>query len=325
MKMKKLAAIVSLSLLSALTHAASGGVDIPWSEHTGLVRNNCTGTVLSARFVMTAQHCQTNPVALYSGVVAVKNRIDHPDHPIRFMDVSLFDLGPVATQHVNFLSKQPTPTGELVSGFGFGGAGSKLSMITHEVVTNPYVDSMLDTKIVTGRSVEGDSGMPWIDKRGMVVAVHSGLSSLVDGSSATRLSSFADWLTSQVDGWHFASRSETPGAGTLTIELQSLHKDVVADQSYATGDVVITGGTCRGAQVKPFEICTLQISSSGGFEGVVHLSGKDNERIIINEGKKKVNPETPTADKGDSKSGGSFGFGFVAALGLMFFRRFEQK
>lgn len=318
--MKTFFSIIVFSLTSGLVHAASGGVEIPWSEHTGLVRNNCTGTVLSARFVMTAQHCQTNPVNLYSGVVQVKNRIDHPDYPIRFMDVSLFDLGPVATQHVNFLSNQPVQTGELVSGFGFGGAGSKLSMITHEVVQNSYIDSSLDTKIVKGRSVEGDSGMPWIDKNGMVVAVHRGQSSFADGSSATRLSYFADWLTSQVDGWHFASRAETPGAGTLTIELQSLHKDVVADQSYATGDVVITGGTCRGAQVKPFEICTLQISSSGGFEGVVHLSGKDNERIIINEGKKKVTPETPTADKGDSKSGGSLGFGFVAALGLCFLR-----
>lgn len=311
--------ILAASLFATLSaYAGTGGTVTPWAQHTNIVEFNCTGTVVGGQWVITAQHCSGSNVSLNSGrTIPVSDKVNHPDYTLNDTDVSLWKVGYQSTEHVTFLSAAEVGANESVTGFGFGGTKT-LSYITQE--TLPVIDSIphvLDTRLTgSGSSVAGDSGMPWVDKNNLIVAIHGGGSPIEGGSRAVRVSSIASWITSNVNAWHFATRAET--SNTLTIDVQSLHSASVADQSYSSGDVAIVGGTCRGATIKPYEICSLQITSTG-YQGAIHLS--PTETIVVNEG--KVKPTTPPPAEGNSGggSGGSAGFAFLGMLLAMVLRR----
>lgn len=314
--------ILAVSLFATLSaFAGTGGTEAPWSQHTNIVEFNCTGTVLGGQWVITAQHCTGNNVSMNNNrTITVVDKVNHPDYLVNDTDVSLWKVGYQSTQHVTFLSAAEVSAGEKVTGFGFGGTKS-LSYITQETLpVIDYIPHILDTRLTgNGSSVAGDSGMPWVDKNNLIVAVHGGGSPIEGGARAVRISSIATWITDNVNAWHFATRAET--SSSLTIDVQSLHRSDVLDQSYSSGDVAIVGGTCRGATIKPFEICSLQITSSG-YQGVIHLSA--TETIVVNEGKIKPNTPPPAENNAESGSGGSVGYAFLSMLVLMALRRRAQ-
>lgn len=314
--------ILAVSLFATLSvYAGMDGTVTPWAQHTNMVEFNCTGTVVGGQWVITAQHCAGNGVSFNGNrTILVSDKINHPDYMVNDTDVSLWKVGYQSTQHVTFLSAAEVSANKNVTGFGFGSTKT-LSYITQE--TLPIIDSIphvLDMRLIgKGRSVAGDSGMPWLDKNNLIVAIHGGVSPIEGGARAVRVSRIASWITDNVNGWHFATRAET--ASSLTIDVQSLHSANVLDQSYSAGDVAIVGGTCRGATVKPFEICSLQITSSG-YQGTIHLSA--TETIVVNEGKIKPNTPPPSENNSDSGSGGSTGFAFLSMLLFMALRRRAQ-
>lgn len=326
---KSLISLALISVVSSPVFAIQNGTALTWSEHDDLVKMNCSGTILAGNWVLTAKHCEKNSssgVTTVNGLINVESVINNTSADYA-LDIGLWKLTtPANTKNITFLSLRNIEEGERIRISGFGaGVGTQALAYAEEIAIPPtearpeWVTLKIDGK---GNTIGGDSGAPYTDVNGLIVGVHnSGGVDAETGINAqgARLLYAKDWILETVNGWHFPTLANTPTSGGLvTIEVQSLHADSLIDNATASGDATITGGTCSGATVQPFDICTYTVSSNG-YEGTVTLDG--DQKITINKGRTK--PITPTPDpETGSGGGGSLGFlSLIAALGLGLIRR----
>ena len=323
--MKKTILAASLAVISFNTLAVIDGTPIDWKVQDDMVHMNCTGTILAGEWVLTAAHCEENSnlgVRTLSETVGA-TVTNHPDSNI---DIGLWKLSKkVDTQDATFLSTRTVAEDEEITFRGFGQTGSQLNyavqLSTPAIEVAPH--RLRLKEIGQGMSVPGDSGSPYVDENDFIIGVHRGGALDVETrvqASGVRLSYAREFIIETINAWHHPTIATTPtSGGSVTVEVQSLHNASFIDNASATGDATITGGTCFGATVQPFDVCTYEISSNG-YEGVVSLD--DGQNITINKGRVKVEPPVVEPDNGSS-GGGSFTW--IALLGLFGFRFLRNK
>ena len=323
--MKKTLLALSLLGLSGSAIAIEGGTPLNWAEHDDMVHMSCTGTIISGQWVLTAAHCES---VASQGVKTVNNGTlmpqvyNHPEYMSGGVDIALWELPTLTdTTTATFLSMRNVEADEEIKISGFGQTTSNLNYAiqeTREQYEGLGARRIMMDDIGQGNSLAGDSGAPFVDNNGLVIGVLAGGGAYT--TDGTRLHFARDFILDHVDGWHYPTLANTATAGgSVTVEVQSLHQASFIDNVTWSGDVTVTGGTCLGATVEPFDTCTYEIESSNGYEGKVTLD--DGQVITINKGRSE--PITPPDNGGDSDSSGG-SLGFLSLLGLFGLTRLRK-
>lgn len=327
--MKKTLLVLSLFGLSGNALAIEGGAPLNWAEHDNLVHMKCTGTAIAGKWILTAGHCEdkllTARVKFQDGSTQSASVNIHPEYDTIGVDIALWELPTSANTHAfTPLSMHNVEESELLTIKGFGQTVPNLNSATLKV-RKQYDDYMAGRRIMMdtigqGNSLAGDSGAPFLDTSGSIVGILRGGSA--EATDGTRLHYAKDFILETVNAWHYPTLAETPAnGGKVTVTVQSLHTDVIAQQSpeVISGNVAIipndTDTDCSKLSVEPYGTCTYTIESVDGYEGKISIG--EDQVITINKGR-GIPPVTPDGDS----SGGSLGFlSLISLFGYGLLRR----
>ncbi|CAH1537943.1 Serine protease [Vibrio jasicida] len=337
---------ISFALLSSQAFAVENGTPVDWNKNDNTVRIDssentnkyCTATLIGGRFAISAAHClDINGIDLITTSTGNTHRITQViKHPNYFEDdgFSSEDVGitvaetPIEYKEIQFFSIANRVENQQISIAGFGGTITSLNSadftFSHYHWADHfalYANEVKEESHTTG----GDSGSAWIDDKNEIIAIHKGSDTTVNWDDngneiktretyGTDIQAVQDFLTSNIDGWHYPTLADANGRTTITV--QSLHQGGITDSAYTEGDVTLLTheSTCiTKGTISPFEQCTYVIESNGD-EGKLFLS--DSESVHINK------PED-NAGGGNSggDSGGSLGFWSLLLLSIASLRR----
>ncbi|ELP5902660.1 trypsin-like serine protease [Vibrio vulnificus] len=359
--MRRTLLFASLTLASSSAWAIINGTPVDWPSHDNLVRldghpmsggviqdkkGQCTGTLISGKYVLTAAHCLdkenvVDSVTMASGQNTSTEFAQYRMHPNYdpsadfSTDVGLIPLNQVLVhQSIQFfsdLSISNISKGEAINVKGFGGTATASSPLNQAEFTfskthwaSPeliYIDVVNDSH-TTG----GDSGSAWSNDMNEIIGVHNGSSfnftTNKRSTYGTDLHYASDFILETINGWHYPTIANANGQTTITI--QSLHQSVnqpdPSNEMWTEGDVALVNeaSSCFNQALSPYKKCTLVVESQGA-EGVIWLSA--NEAIYINKPIKQ-----PEGGSSSSASGASFGFWSLLVLaGLAWGRRRQWK
>jgi len=333
--------VLSLTLLSASAWAVENGTPVDWTMQDNVVRLDnstntdkyCTATLVAGRYALTAAHCLDedglDSLTTASGDTLSFNQfLMHPnfveDGSFSGEDVGIVTLDvPVDYAAIQFLNIDNREVGEPITIAGFGETIDTLNSValTFSHYYNSahyalYADVVDEDKHTTG----GDSGAAWVNETNEIIAVHKGSAVYVGMENehretyGTDIQAVQDFLTSNIDGWHYPTLVDANGRTTITV--QSLHQGGVTDSAYTEGDVTLLTheSTCiTKGTISPFEQCTYVIESNGD-EGKLFLS--DSESVHINKPEDNAGGGSSGGD-----SGGSLGFWSLLLLSIASLRR----
>ncbi|GEM74406.1 trypsin-like serine peptidase [Vibrio sagamiensis] len=342
--------MVSLVIYPIHAWAIINGESIVWAENDNTVSLiNCTGTRIGRHYVLTAAHCFDDEQERYYLADAhhqyeraiVDKVVIHPNysplHPLS-EDVAILTLSEITdVARIQFFKDLTLPTyikGTRISVDGFGGkriperARFKLTTMDEKYPFNIEAE-----KVGIAHTESGDSGAAWINQDNEIIAVHQAIG--VHTIAGTDLYFASDFILDNINGWHYPTIATV--SEHTTIEVQSLHRNVISDSAYVRGDVVLNvdESTCLKGPIKPFERCTYVIENTGG-SGELYLSRTEVIRLTkgddvnnssgnnTNDIKPKPLPITnnPDAEQVHGKSGGSIGLAsLLLMLGLSLIRK----
>ncbi|WP_341664934.1 trypsin-like serine protease [Vibrio sp.] len=345
--LKKTFTFISFALLSSQAFAVENGTPIDWSQHNNTVRFDsqqtgrqglCSGTIIAGRYVLTAAHCleesELDSFTISTGdSYPASNRIGHPnfveDGSFSGEDIGIVTIAqPIEYSNIQFLNIENREENEPIIIAGFGGTIDTLNSVALTFSHYHWVDHFAlyadvvdEEKHTTG----GDSGAAWVNETNEIIAIHKGSDVTVSWDDngneintretyGTDIQAVQDFLTSNIDRWHYPTLADANGRTTITV--QSLHQGGVTDSAYTEGDVTLLTheSTCiTKGTISPFEQCTYVIESNGG-EGKLFLS--DSESVHINKPEDNAGGGSSGGD-----SGGSLGFWSLLLLSIASLRR----
>lgn len=348
MKLTPIAALLSLTSLPAL--AIENGTALDWQQHDNLVEMNCTGTIIGGDLVLTAEHCEWDsagglrPVTLSNGTqIETRKQINTgiPESDPASFDIGLWQLASTpSVSAFTVLSPVDIAIGDNVTILGFGETQQRLNQAIKEITYN-YDSIFGTTNINQGEVVSGDSGGPVMINDKLIAINESAISGGASNHVKLSYKPARDFILNTVNGWHYPTKATVTQNTTVNVQIQSLiqSNDGVGAIDLttlvnATGDVTIGNISCVAQEldamnqlplatktdIKPFDVCTLPLTSNGD-EGTVTITdptgnGKDAV-IVIN--KKVVTPPVtdPSTDKNNSNGGGGGSMGWMAIFSLL--------
>ncbi|EJV0278448.1 TPA: trypsin-like serine protease [Vibrio parahaemolyticus] len=343
--------LIVLGLLSLSSYAVENGTPVDWSQQDNAVRFDsrqtgrqglCTGTLVAGRYVLTAAHClvesELDSFTTVSGSNYSSSHFVNHDNFVEDDGFSGEDIGIITADeqidyhHIQFLNINDHAENEAINISGFGGTIDTLNKadftFSHYNWGLPFI--LYADVVNDSHTVPGDSGATWINPNDDIIAIHKGSDTTINWDEngneihtretyGTDIQAVKDFITDNIDAWHYPTLADTDENGKATITIQSLHRNEVVDMAWGD-NVTITGGTCLdGLPINPFDKCTYDIESDG-TQGELYLT--DNEVIHIN----KPIETTGGGDGGNNNTdnddnGGSMGFWSLLLLGVATLRR----
>ncbi|EMN7431470.1 trypsin-like serine protease [Vibrio parahaemolyticus] len=339
--------LIALGLFSVSSYAVENGTSVDWSQQDNAVRFDsrqtgrqglCTGTLVAGRYVLTAAHClvesELDSFTTASGSNYSSSHFVNHDNFVEDDGFSGEDIGIITADeqidyhHIQFLNINDHAESEAINISGFGGTIDTLNKadftFSHYNWGLPFI--LYADVVNDSHTVPGDSGATWINQNDEIMAIHKGSTHYTSGERktyGTDIQAVKDFITDNIDAWHYPTLVDTDENGKATITIQSLHQTETSGFAYTDGEnttLINEESTCfTKGQIQPFEKCTYVIESNGE-KGELHLT--DNEVIHIN----KPIENTGGGDSGNNNtdnddSGGSMGFWSLLLLGVATLRR----
>ncbi|WP_299143293.1 trypsin-like serine protease [uncultured Vibrio sp.] len=335
---KSVLSLISLALLTSSAWGVENGTPVDWAAQDNAVRLDntsnagvyCTATLVAGRYALTAAHCLDEGldtvVTASSHTIPFTQFDKHPNY-VFTGGFSSEDVGIVTLDNavdysaIQFFNIDDRVEGESISIAGFGGTIETLNAVdltfSHYSPNDNYRFVLYaDVVVEASHTTKGDSGSAWVNHANEIMAIHKG-SNPYGGARetyGTDIQAVQDFLTENIDAWHYPTLAKVNGRTTITV--QSLHLSGITDTAYTDGNITLISGdsTCvTEGLIAPFEQCTYVIEGNSGEEGHLYLS--DSQVIHINK------PEQNNAP--DSGSGASLGF--LSLFGLALFGRLRRK
>lgn len=319
---------LTLTLLFASGNAAAivGGEVLPLVNNQDVLLlngedgNNCTGSLIANKYVITAGHCGKGlqvsafdeTTGVNSNVVPVTGTNIHPEYtgdtPAVF-DVAIWQLARKinVTSYINPI-EPVIGTDYTIKGWGgdfTGGVQLKSAVMRAKGPMRPEFsedgyDLVYDkaSEIGTGNSYPGDSGGQCGDSQG-IWGVIQGSGGQGDGTHITTCQRLEhprtqQWILETVNAWNYPLAVK--GEGAVAVKVQNLHTTPDVVTPWVSGALQIVSNDCDKT-MDPFAVCTVSVTGSG----TLHLTGLD--AVEVN--KQVEPPQPPTPEDGGNGGGGS--------------------